>query len=185
MISDGFHGHGGRPIHSESFWDTGNIRKLLGYLQVQNLDAHKAQTQKKVWLTAANILWSFLLRSQLLFLKGGGAYSGPTHPQSSQVMLLNDFWNSRFCMFENAQLKWAYFFVQLILFSVKKGNCSSFQIEIWDTFLHVSSRTTVGLRQFWKLNSHVPFTPALQKQKQTNLKLPRLHSELHTCWATH
>lgn len=68
-------------------------------------------------------------------------------------------------------------FVQLILFSVKEGNYNSFSIEIghiFSCFLWYDSGFETVLKT---LNSHVPFIPVLQRQRQ------RQGHELEASWS--
>lgn len=95
-----------------------------------------------------------------------------------QIMLLrNGFWNSRFCMFENAQFQWAYFFC-----SINSAFCKERRLQfflnrnlghIFSCFLWYNSRFVTVLKT---LNSHVPFIPVLQKQRQGD--------ELEASWST-
>lgn len=105
-----------------------------------------------------------------------------------QIMLLrNGFWNSRFCMFENAQLKWAYFFCSINSVFCKERKLQFFLNRNLGHIFHVSFGTTVGLWQFWKLLTHTCLSSQRSRSRgrEMNLKLPGLHSKFHACWTTH
>lgn len=120
-----------------------------------------------------------VLRSQLLFLnkrRGKDEHTvtpppiTPNHTFEEWLLKFQilHFWNSRFCMFETAQLKWAYFF----FFSINSVFCNERKLQFFPNrnlghisacFHQANIRFEIALKT---LNSHMPFIPTLQKQRQ-------------------